>query len=109
MAIKASPLLAKATELEGQIKTLEDEERWYTKAYGRWIMSERLYKEKMNEVSQKRQRIQGELAYAQTDLTKTPAFSAEQLVAGARNLLQSLDLTDKKFIVRKIVTKIVAT
>jgi hypothetical protein len=39
----------------------------------------------------------------------TPKPSVDQIVDGTHNLLLNLDLTDKKFIVRKIVDKIVAT
>lgn len=106
---KASPLLSRIRELETQIKALEDEERRYTKAYGRDIMSERLYKENMSDVAEKKSRLQTELNQAQKDLASTPSLSVEQLVAGAKELLQSLDLTDKKYIVRKIIDKIVAT
>ena len=105
----ASPLQGQVDVLKTRLKALDDEERRYTKAYGQGIMSERLYKEQAKTLTTKRNQLNAELAALELELMEKPALSQEELIAGASKVLQSLDLTEKKSIVRKIVTKIVAT
>jgi site-specific DNA recombinase len=107
--IKASPLITQADTLNERLLSLEAEERRYTKAYGLGVMSERLYKDNMKEVADKRSQFNVELTNIEAELADKPKLSVEELVAGFKETLQSLDLTDKKTIIRKIVTKIVAT
>jgi site-specific DNA recombinase len=107
--IKASPLVTQAYTLKERRASLEAEERRYTKAYGLGVMSERLYKDNMKEVGDKRRHIGTELTTIETELADKPKLSVEQLVEGAKETLPSLDLTDKKAIIKKTVTKIVAT
>ena len=93
MHVKASPLVTQADNLKERLLSLEAEERRYTKAYGLDVLPEQLYKDNMKEA----------------ELADTPRLSVEQLVEGLKETLRSLDLTDKKDIIRKIVTKVVAT
>lgn len=106
---KASPLSNRATNINCRIKSLDDEERRYTKAYGIGVMSERLYKEHVREIIKKRTELKEELAAVELELADKPKLSLDQIVEGTQKVLQSLDLTDQKFIVRKIVDKVVAT
>lgn len=46
---------------------------------------------------------------AKEELGEQPKLSLEQLVDGARKVLGNLGFTDKKAIVRKLVTKVKAT
>lgn len=72
-------------------------------------MSERLYKEQARELIKKRTQLKNELASVELELVNTPKLSTEEIVDGTQELLRNLDLTDKKYIVRKIVDKIVST
>lgn len=94
--------------LKTRIKSLDDKERRYTKAY-LGVMSERLYKEQARELVKKRTQLKNELASVELELLDTPRLSIEEIIDGTQELLRNLDLTDKKYIVRKIVDKIVAT
>ncbi len=107
--IKASPLITQADSLKERLLSLEAEERRYTKAYGLGVMSERLYKDNMKELADKRSNFSMELTNIEAELADKPKLSVEELVAGVKETLRSLDLTDKKTIIRKIITKIVAT
>jgi site-specific DNA recombinase len=106
---KASPLTNRLDNLKTRIKSLDTEERRYTKAYGIGVMSERLYKEQARELIKKRTQLKNELASVELELVNTPRLSTEEIVDGTQELLRNLDLTDKKYIVRKIVDKIVST
>ena len=106
---KASPLNKRIDTLKTRIKASDDEERRYTKAYGVGLMPERLYKDQAEALNAKRSQLQIELAGIETELTNSPKLSLEQIVAGTKKTLRNLDLTDKKFIIRKTVNKIITT
>lgn len=72
-------------------------------------MSERLYKEQVKEITNKRNEFNTSLSELKLKLVNKPSLSLEELVAGAQEMLRNLDLTDKKAIVRKIIDKVVAT
>jgi hypothetical protein len=72
-------------------------------------MSERLYKEQMQELIDQRSELHNAISNAETELGQQPKLTLEQLVAGAQELLGKLVFTDKKAIVRMLVTKIKAT
>lgn len=106
---RASPLITQADALKEHLANLEAQERRYTKTYGQGITPENIYKENMKEIADKRKNINTELTTVEAELANTPKLSLEQLVDGVQETLQNLDLTDKKAIMKKIVTKIVAT
>ena len=68
-----------------------------------------MYKEQVKEIAKKRNEFNTNLAKIELELVNKPSPSLEELVAGAQRMLQNLDLTDKKAIVRKIIDKVVAT
>lgn len=103
------PVLPKADETRKRLSELDAEERRYAKAYGSGFMSERLYKKQSRELIERRSRLQAELSEAEAVLQQVPTLSIEQLVAGAQKMLGNLDFTDKKAIIRQIVTNIKAT
>ena len=57
----------------------------------------------------KRSQFTTELTTIEAELADKPKLSVDELVAGLEETLRSLDLTDKKLIIKKIITKIVAT
>lgn len=77
--------------------------------YGTGFMSERFYKEQTRELIDHRGKLQTELSETEVNLEKQPKLSVAQLVAGAQKMLGSLGFTDKKAILRRIVTNIKAT
>ena len=106
---KPSPTLERINSLKARLNGLDDEERRYTKAYGTGLMSERLYKQQAKELLITRSQLTSELSVLETEIESKPQITLEQAIAGAKEVLRSLDLTDRKFIVRKLVDKIVAT
>lgn len=106
---EASPHKKQLSELESTLKGLDDEERRYAKAYGKAVMSERMYKENMHEVNAKRESIMSEASGLRDTIMNKPTLPLEKLVDGVVKLVASLDFTDKNLIIRKLVTKIVAT
>jgi site-specific DNA recombinase len=106
---KASPLKKRVESISTKIKGLDNEERRYTKVYGLGLMSEDLYKEQAIKTNKQRIQLKEELTEVQSQLENSPKLSIEQIVKGTKKTIQNLDLTDKKFIVKKIIDKIVAT
>jgi site-specific DNA recombinase len=105
----SSPAVNKAKEVRMKLKALDDEERRYVKAYGTGFMSERLYKEQMQGIASRRTSLQKELSESESKISKQPKLSTEQLVAGVQKMLGNLDFTDKKAIIRQLVTNIKST
>lgn len=104
-----TPLNNKLDETKKRIGELDAEEKRYVKAYGSGILSERLYKEQMQELLVQRTNLNTILAQTEAELSKQPKLSLEELVAGSLKMLENLDFTDKKAIIRKLVTKIKAS
>lgn len=108
-AKNVSPAQGQLNDFEGRIKKLGDEEKRYIKAYGTGYMSERLFKQQMEELTSKRADLQFQAQKTKIDLEKLPTLSREQLVVGVQKMLGNLDFTDRKDIIRRIVTNIKAT
>jgi hypothetical protein len=105
----SSPLEAQVVTLKKRLKGLDDEERRYTKAYDQGVLSERLYNDNFHETNTKRADIVSEISAIEAELVNKPVIPVEQLVDGVVILVQSLYFTDKKSVIRKLVTKIEAT
>lgn len=106
---KPSPALERTDSIRTRLNGLDAEERRYTKAYGTGLMSERLYKQQAKDLLAMRSQLISELTVLETEAERRPQITVEQAIAGAKEVLRNLDLTDRKFIVRKLVDKIVAT
>jgi len=91
------------------LKDIDEEERRYVKAYGGGFLSEKIYKEQVKELQNRRLALENEMKQAKSNALKVPTLTVNELVLGAQKVLESLDFTDKKDIVRKIVSKIRAT
>ncbi|CAN5696570.1 hypothetical protein BH23PAT2_BH23PAT2_03020 [soil metagenome] len=72
-------------------------------------MSERLYKDQVQELMELRTSLHNEISKAEEELGQQPKLSLERLIEGAREMLENLEITDKKAIIRRIVTKVKAT
>lgn len=104
-----SPAKSELIDSEERIKKLDEEEKRYIKAYGTGYMSERLFKQQIEELTTKRSDLQIQAQKAKTDLAKLPTLSRDELVVGVKEMLGNLDFTDRKDIIRRIVTNIKAT
>ncbi len=72
-------------------------------------MSERRYKDVMYELNDKREAVVAEISALEDEMTNQKPVSVEQYFDGTIKLVENLSFTEKKAIIRKVVTKIVAT
>lgn len=105
----ASPLKSQLDTLHKSLDKLSDEQYRYDKAYGQAVMSERRYKDVMHELNEKREAIISEISALEDEMTNQKPITVEQYFDGTIKQLENLSFTDKKAIIKKVVTKIVAT
>ena len=95
--------------LTTKLKKLDDEQHRYDKAYGQGVMSERRYKDVMYELNDKREALVAEVSALEDEMVNQKPVTLEQYLDGTINRVENLSFTEKKAIIRKVVTKIVAT
>jgi site-specific DNA recombinase len=105
----ASPLELRSKELRSRLKGFDDEERRYAKAYGSGVLLEKIYKENVQDLNDKRVALVSELSGIEAELANKPAIPLEKLVDGVVKLVGNLSFNDKRKVIEKLVTKIVAT
>lgn len=104
-----SPLQSQLETLRKTLDKLSDEQYRYDKAYGQAVMSERRYKDVMHELNEKREAVISEISALEDEMTNQKPITVEQYFDGTIKQLENLSFTDKKAIIKKVVTKIVAT
>lgn len=104
-----SPLQSQLKTLHTKLKKQEDEQRRYDKAYGQGVMSERRYKDVMYELNQKREATVAEISALEDEMTNQKPISVEQYFDETIKRVGNLSFTEKKAIIKRVVTKIVAT
>ena len=104
-----SPLERRSEELKNRLKAFDGEEVRYVKAYGKGTMHEKIYKEVVQELNEKREAVVYELNAIEAELMNKPTVPLEQLVDGVVKLVGKLSFNDKRKVIEKLVTKIVAT
>lgn len=104
-----SPLQSQLKSLHTKLKKQEDEQRRYDKAYGQGVMSERRYKDVMYELNQKREATVAEISALEDEMTNQKPISVEQYFDETIKRVGNLSFTEKKEIIKRVVTKIVAT
>lgn len=105
----ASPLQNQLDALYKSLKKLDDEQYRYDKAYGQNVMSERRYKDVMNELNDKREAMVSEINALEDEMTNQKPITVEQYFDGTIKRVENLNFTEKKAIIKKVITKIVAT
>lgn len=104
-----SPLQSQLKTLHTKLKKQEDEQLRYDKAYGQGVMSERRYKDVMYELNQKREATVAEISALEDEMTNQKPISVEQYFDETIKRVGNLSFTEKKEIIKRVVTKIVAT
>ncbi len=100
----------KKAELLLALKSIEQEERRYVKAWGIGTMSEAIYIEQMNSVARRRAEISIQLDKPEEDRAeKLLSIDLDSFVEPFKQFLGNLSYEDKLFTVRKIVDKVIAT
>lgn len=105
----SSPLERRTDELKKRLNAYDDEERRYVKSYGIGTLTEKIYKEAIQELNEKRETLAYELNSIEAELMNKPTVPLEQLVDGVVKLVGKLSFNDKRKVIEKLVTKIVAT
>lgn len=105
----ASPLQSQLNTLHDKLKKLNDEQRRYDKAYGQGVMSERRYKDVMYELNQKREATVSEISALEDEMTNQKPITVEQYFDATVKRVDNLNFTEKKAIIKQVITKIVAT
>lgn len=104
-----SPLQSQLNSLHKVLKKQEDEQHRYDKAYGQGVMSERRYKDVMHELNQKRENTVAEISALEDEMTNQKPISVEQYFDETIKRVGNLSFTEKKAIIKRVVTKVVAT
>ncbi len=81
----------------------------FAKMYGEGVMQERIYKENVAQLNEKRIKIVDDINALEDELANKPTLPLEELVDGVIKLVGDLDFANKRQIIQKIVTKVVAT
>jgi hypothetical protein len=76
---------------------------------GEHVMSEQIYKDNMHTVNEDRRKLVDEITAIQDELANKPVVPLEKLVDSVIKLVEDLDFTNKKQIIQRVVTKVVAT
>ncbi len=105
----ASPLQSQLNMLHKTLKKQDDEQRRYDKAYGQGVMSERRYKDVMYELNEKRETLVAEITALEDEMANQKPITVEQYFDGTIKRVENLSFTEKKAIIKKVITKIVAT
>ena len=77
--------------------------------YGGGMMSGNVYKDNFITLNDTRRTIFSEIAAINDELANKHTLPLEKLVDGVIKLVEDLDFSDKKQIIQKVVTKIIAT
>jgi predicted nucleic acid-binding Zn-ribbon protein len=109
--LDSSLLEGRLDTLKATLKSLEEKEARYATAYGEGdhMMTLQVYQDNMHELNEKRAKLLSEISGLEDEMTNMPTLPLEKLVDGVINLVKDLDFTNKKEVIQKIVTKIVAT
>lgn len=94
--------------LKSQLKELQNEQKRYVDAYGKGLMPEQLFADKMKETNRKIENITNDVAKASKNRGITGKIDIEQLIQKATRKIGSLEFEQKKFIVERVVDKIIA-
>lgn len=105
----ASPLQARLEMLDGQLKELDEKEKRVSKVYAEGIMAETIYKDNVHEIDERRRIIVDDVNGVKDELVNKPLIPLEKLVEGVIKLVEGLDFSNKREIIHKIVSKVVAT
>lgn len=104
-----SPLEVRLETLQGRLNELDESESRFAKMYGGGFMAESIYKDNVHDINESRRKIVAEMSAIHDELTNKPVVPLEKLVAGVVKLVKDLDFLSKQEIIRRTITKVVAT
>ena len=104
-----SPLNNQLKAFKSQLSELDKTEERYAQMFGKGFMKESIYEKNISLVYDNRSQLTKEISNIEKELEQEPTLPLEKLVDGVVELVQSLDFANKKQVIRKLVTKVVAT
>lgn len=94
--------------LTTQLIELQNEQKRYVDAYGKGIMPEQLFADKMKETNKQIESVNKDIAKASENRGIIGKIDIEQLVQKATRKIGDLEFDQKKFIVERVIDKIIA-
>lgn len=106
---RVSPLEAELARLKERLRGLDEKHQRFLNLFGDGEITEQQYKERRHEITESSQAIIGEIKGIEDEIANKPSLPLEKLAEGVIKLVEDLDFSEKKEIVQKVVTKVVAT
>ncbi|MFY9228327.1 MAG: recombinase family protein [Candidatus Microsaccharimonas sp.] len=104
-----SPLQPRLDKLNEQLLELDEKEKRAAKVFTEGLMSKPIYEENVYDIDQRRTAMGIEIKAINDEIANKPLLPLEQLVEGVLKLTETLDFLDKKEIIQKVVSKVIAT
>lgn len=98
-----------SSAIKNKLRELENEQKRYAGAYGKGLMPETLFADKMKETQKAIELQETELAKASENRGITGKIDIEQLVAKATRKIGKLAFEQRKYIVEQVVDKVIAS
>lgn len=105
----SSPLKEQLDLLRTRLKELGEQEKRIAKMFRQGVMQEKIYKENVADLNDKRSKNVTDINALEAELENKPTLPLEDMVDGVVKLVEDLDFANKRQIIRKIITKVVAT
>lgn len=94
--------------LKSQLTELENEQRRYVEGYGKGLMPEQLFADRMKETNRQIETINKDIAKASENRGVAGKMDVEQLAEKATRKIGHLEFDQKKFIIERVIDKIIA-
>ena len=94
--------------LNAQLIELQNEQKRYVDAYGKGLMPEQLFADKMKETNKQIESVNKDIAKASENRGIIGKIDIEQLIQKATRKIGDLEFDQKKFIVERVIDKIIA-
>lgn len=106
---RLSPLREDLTRLKSNLNKLEEKHSRFLSLFGEGEITEHEYKQRKHEISSQSEAIVDEISAIEDEIANKPSINLEELSGGVIKLIDELDFSEKKKIIQRVVTKIVAT
>lgn len=106
---RLSPLKEDLTRLKSNLNKLEEKHSRFLSLFGEGEITEHEYKERKYEISSQSETIVDEISAIEDEIANKPSVKLEELSGSAIKLIDDLEFSEKKKIIQRVVTKIVAT
>jgi site-specific DNA recombinase len=106
---KGSEIVNDTAQLERRLKELENEQKRYVDAYGKGLIPEQIFADKIRETSKQKSSVENDLVKASSNRGVIGKIDIEQLISKATRKIAELNFEQKKHIVERVVDKVIAS